>query len=221
MDGYLLASTVYDAVLEPMIAPLREVARAQCPPQPGWVVLDVGCGTGSALVAYERAGCIVIGTDPSPAMLARARGRLGAAADLRRITGPTLPVDDGCADLALICLVLHSVPRPEAVALLREARRALAPGGRIQVIDFGAAGLRFPRGHLTRGLATVAELSAGPRHARNSLAYLRAGGLPSLVAEAGLTICAQRPTAGGSITVALLAPPAQAAGSGACLPHTR
>jgi hypothetical protein len=52
----------------------------------------------------------------------------------------------------------------------------------------------------------VAELAAGPRHAAHSLDYLRRGGLPVLVAEAGLESRAVRPTAGGAVTIAVLIP---------------
>ena len=212
-DGYGLCSRFYDRALEPMNAPLRRVAHRMCPPQPGWTVLDIGCGTGAALAEYAAAGCAVIGVDPSPAMIAAARQRLGPEADLRLADGPRLPVEDGCADLVLISLVLHSIPRADAVALLTEAGRALAPAGRVLVTDFGTAGLRFPRGWATRGFTVVAEVLSGPTHAGNAVGYLRHRGLGPLVADAGLTIHAQRPSAGGNITLALLGTPDDGGGT--------
>jgi SAM-dependent methyltransferase len=167
-------------------------------------VLDIGCGTGAALAEYSAAGCAVIGVDPSPAMIDTARQRLGPGADLRLADGPPLPVEDGCADLVLISLVLHSISRADAVALLTEAGRALAPAGRVLVTDFGTTGLRFPRGWATRGFTVVAEVLSGPTHAGNAVAYLRHGGLGPLVADAGLSIHTQRPSAGGNITLAVL-----------------
>jgi hypothetical protein len=106
----------------------------------------------------------------------------------------------------LVSLVLHSVGRDEAVGILREAARALVGDGRVLVVDFGTSGLRFPRGWLGRGITVLAELAGGPRHAANSFAYLRREGLPALVDEAGLEAQAVRPTAGGAITIAVLAP---------------
>jgi SAM-dependent methyltransferase len=203
-DGYGLRSRYYDRLLEPLNAPLRRVAHRMCPPQSGWTVLDIGCGTGAALAEFAAAGCAVVGVDTSPAMIDAARRRLGSDAELRLADGPSLPVADGCADLVLISLVLHSIPRADAVALLTEAGRALAPTGRILVTDFGTAGLRFPRGWATRGFTVVAEVVAGPTHAGNAVGYLRHGGLGPLVADAGLTIHAQRPSAGGNITLAVL-----------------
>ncbi|NNU26166.1 class I SAM-dependent methyltransferase [Isoptericola sediminis] len=203
-DAYGMRAKVYDRVVEPMNAPLRRVARRMCPPEPGWTVLDIGCGTGAALAEYADAGCQVIGVDTSPAMIEAARQRLGSDADLRLAEGAHLPVDDSTADLVLVSLVLHSISRSDAVALLREAARVLAPGGRVLVTDFGTDGLRFPRGWATRAFTAVAEILAGPRHAGNALAYLRHGGLRPLAEEAGLTVSAQRPSAGGNITLALL-----------------
>jgi ubiquinone/menaquinone biosynthesis C-methylase UbiE len=206
-DAYGVQARFYDRVVEPLNAPLRVAARQVCAPRPEWTVLDVGCGTGAALAEYAQAGCRVIGADPSPAMIARARDRLGDDADLRLINGSRLPADDGSVDLVLVSLVLHSVSRADAVGILREAARVLVADGRMLLVDFGTSGLRFPRGWLGRGITVLAELAAGPRHAANSLHYLRHGGLPVLLDEAGLVVRAVRPTAGGAITIALVGPP--------------
>lgn len=205
-DGYALQARFYDRVVEPLNGPLRAAARRVCPPEPGWLVLDLGCGTGTALAEYAAAGCRVIGADPSPGMIDQARARLGPDADLRIIDGPTVPVADGCADLVLVSLVLHSVPHDEAVGILREAARVVAPGGRVLVTDFGTEGLRFPRGWIARGVSVVAEVAAGPQHASNSLAYVRRGGLAPLAREAGMDVHKARPTAGGGIVIAVLVP---------------
>lgn len=206
MDAYGLQSRLYDLAIEPLNAPLRRSARRLCPPDPAWTVLDVGCGTGTGLAEYADIGCRVIGMDTSSAMLQRARSRLGDAVDLRRVVGGDLPIGDAEVDLVVISLVLHSIPRSAALRLLRESARSLAPGGRILITDFGTAGLLFPRGHVTRGLTGVLEVLAGPAHASSALAYLRSGGLPGLLPEAGLSLTAQRHVASGSITLAVAAP---------------
>ena len=202
-DPYRLQSLVYDRVIDPLNAPLRALARRIAPPTPGEVVLDVGCGTGTALEEYRDAGCRVLGADPSPAMLEQARARLGDEADLRLMTDDRVPFEDGCADRVLVSLVLHSIPRAEASALLDEVTRVLSTDGRALIIDFGTGPLRFPRGHATRALIAVAELAAGPRHARNAITYLRSGGLEGLRPD-GLTSVQTKPTAGGSIVIGVL-----------------
>lgn len=202
-DGYGVCARFYDRALEPLNAPLRAVARRLVPPQPGWTVLDLGCGTGAALADYTGDGRTLLGADPSAAMLRQARARLGDA-DLRLITGQRVPFDDGCADLVLISLVLHSVSRNDAVRILQEAGRVLAPGGRILVTDFGTGGLRFPRGWATRGFTAGAEVMAGPKHAGHAVSYLRHGGLEPLVREAGLVTETTKPAAGGNVVLAVL-----------------
>jgi ubiquinone/menaquinone biosynthesis C-methylase UbiE len=203
-DGYGIRAKVYDRFLEPSLAPLRAVARGIVPPSAGWVVLDIGCGTGAALADYQAAGCVALGADPSAAMLDRANSRLRGAADLRLMAGTRVPFPDSCADLVVISLVLHSVDRAAALDLLAEAVRLLRPGGRVLVIDFGSTGLRFPRGWWMRSVTVLAELAAGLRHASNSLHYLRQGGLPSLAAAADLEIEAIKPVAGGNVLIAVL-----------------
>ena len=53
--------------------------------------------------------------------------------ELRSGTLERLPVADGELDAALLVLVLHYVPDP--LRVLREARRVLAPGGRLLIVD--------------------------------------------------------------------------------------
>jgi len=202
-DAYAWQARVYDQLIEPMNAPLRRVARRQASPPAGGVVLDVGCGTGTALAEYAAEDFTVLGSDTSPAMLEQARRRLGDTADLRLAEGPVVPFDDGCADLVLLSLLLHSLDSREARALLEDVARVLAPGGRVLVTDFGVAGLRFPRGLVTRGVTVVAELAAGPTHALNALRFLRAGGLKSLL-EPEWTVEREKHTAGGGVTVTVL-----------------
>lgn len=102
---------------------------------PSWVVADLGCGTGRTTAALAPFVREVVAVDASAEMLTAARERLQAVSnvDLREGTLEALPVADGSVDLALLVLVLHHLGDPAAV--LREARRVLAPGGRVLVID--------------------------------------------------------------------------------------
>jgi SAM-dependent methyltransferase len=102
---------------------------------PGWVVADLGCGTGS--LAAELAPHVgrVIGVDQSAAMLKAAGRRTGGLGnvELRRGALESLPLDGESCDAALLVLVLAWVPEPRAV--LAEAARILRPGGRLAVVD--------------------------------------------------------------------------------------
>jgi SAM-dependent methyltransferase len=103
--------------------------------EPDWVVADLGCGTGRTAAALSPFVRRVVAVDASAEMLRAARERLQSTGnvDLREGTLEALPVEDGSVDLALLVLVLHHLGDPAAA--LREARRVLAPGGRLLVLD--------------------------------------------------------------------------------------
>ena len=93
-------------------------------PVRGRVVADVGAGTGVASRLLAARGARVVGADLSPAMLAHGAATRppGVVADALR-----LPFRAGSLGGAVYAFCLNHVPDP--VAALREARRALVPGG--------------------------------------------------------------------------------------------
>lgn len=102
------------------------------------LMIDLGTGTGRMLEvfadAYERA----IGFDVSHEMLAYARSRVSACglanAHVRHGDLYNLALPDGAADLVVMHQVLHFLSEPRAAVF--EARRVLAPGGMLLVVDF-------------------------------------------------------------------------------------
>lgn len=119
-----------------------------------WTVGDLGCGTGQlgeALAPFVRR---VVAVDSSRAMLAAARKRLERLpnVELRQGELEALPIDDGELDAAMLFLVLHYTVDPARV--LGEARRALAPNGRLLVVDMiphDRDEYRQQMGHLWQG----------------------------------------------------------------------
>jgi ubiquinone/menaquinone biosynthesis C-methylase UbiE/DNA-binding transcriptional ArsR family regulator len=100
-----------------------------------WTVGDLGCGTGHLSEALAPVVGRVIAVDESGAMLSAARRRLAAFdnVDVRSGSVETLPIEDGELNVALLFMVTHFVLEPTKV--LSEVRRALAPGGRLVVLD--------------------------------------------------------------------------------------
>lgn len=101
----------------------------------GWVVADLGCGTGHAAAALSPHVGRVVGVDQSPAMLKAARKRTAGLGnvELRRGRLEALPLDGESCDGALLILALSYVAQP-AVAV-GEMARILRPGGRAVVVD--------------------------------------------------------------------------------------
>lgn len=122
--------------------------------QPGWVVGDLGCGTGQVSAALAPFVSRVIAVDASAEMLQAARERMAAAdnVELRRGDLEALPIDDGRLDAALLTLVLHHAPDPSKT--LAEVARVLKPGGRVLLVDMMAhdrEGYRQQMGHVWLG----------------------------------------------------------------------
>ncbi len=95
-------------------------------------VLDVGCGTGrfAALIA-EHFQSAVVGIDPSPSMLAKAREKCLAEIDWLLGRAESLPFVDCTFDVCLASQVVHHFhDRQQAFA---EIYRVLRSGGRIGV----------------------------------------------------------------------------------------
>lgn len=102
---------------------------------PGGDVLEMGVGTGANMPFYP-AEVHVTGIDIAENMLARAEVRaakLGADVDLRRMDAEHLDFPDGRFDVVVATFVFCSVPDP--IAGLREARRALKPGGVLLLLE--------------------------------------------------------------------------------------
>jgi ubiquinone/menaquinone biosynthesis C-methylase UbiE len=102
-------------------------------------VVELGHGPGHLLVALARRGLLTAGLDLSPNMIQQAKRRLKAAnlpAPLVQARAQALPFPRESVDTLVATFPTDYIVQPQT---LREARRVLAPGGRLVV----AAATRF------------------------------------------------------------------------------
>ncbi|NGO09460.1 methyltransferase domain-containing protein [Streptomyces sp. HC44] len=124
--------TLLDMVDElPGAAELRSRSYELLDAGPGSTVVDVGCGGGRAVAELAERGVRAVGVDPDERMIEAARERWPAA-DFRVAEAGALPLSDGEAHGYRADKVFHELARPERA--LAEARRVLAPGGRIVLV---------------------------------------------------------------------------------------
>jgi ubiquinone/menaquinone biosynthesis C-methylase UbiE len=172
---------VFEKILVPGIFDryARELVDRARPIGPSDRVLDLGCGTGIvARVLRERLGgaARITGLDAAPPMIAMAKS-VAPELDFREGNAMALPFEDHSFDLVLSQQMLQFVPdRPLA---LREARRVLAPGGRLLLSTWR------PRTHapLHDALVKLAEKHLGP--ANDKRYSLDGDELRTLVIETG------------------------------------
>jgi ubiquinone/menaquinone biosynthesis C-methylase UbiE len=133
--------------------------------------IEIGAGTG-ANFPYHPAGARIAASDLSPRMLRVARGKPDAP-PLLACAAEALPFRDGALDWLAQTLVLCEVPDP--VAALREARRVLAPGGRMVLLEHVR-----PGGWLGRAADLATRVAAplwGEHFDRDAEGAARAAGL--------------------------------------------
>ncbi|MGP4113187.1 methyltransferase domain-containing protein [Streptomyces sp. 4N509B] len=151
---------------------------------PGSTVVDVGCGAGRAVAELAERGVHAVGVDPDPWMLTAARERWSAA-EFREAGAEDLPFADGSVRGYRADKVFHVLREPaRAVA---EARRVLAPGGRIVLVgqDWDAIMVDSDDAELTRTIVYArADLLGTPRAGRQYRNLLLDGGFDDITVEA-------------------------------------
>jgi 2-polyprenyl-3-methyl-5-hydroxy-6-metoxy-1,4-benzoquinol methylase len=137
-------------------------------------LLEVGCGSGRFLNRMRRAGWQVQGTDFDPAVAARVQEKYGLRVDVGNLAA--LRYAAGAYDVVAMSQVIEHVHEP--LALLKECRRVLRPGGRIVLSTPNALSLAHRRyGRCWRGLEP-------PRH----LHIFTPGALAECLRASGLRV---------------------------------
>jgi demethylmenaquinone methyltransferase/2-methoxy-6-polyprenyl-1,4-benzoquinol methylase len=134
---------VYDALADASEHEARQLGIRLLAPSGSEQVLEIGCGTGSALV--EIAECLagsgrVFGVDISQGMLDVAGKRVKASAvadrvaELRLADAQQLPYEDRSFDAVFLSFTLELFSQSEIPVVLAEVTRVLRCGGRLGVV---------------------------------------------------------------------------------------
>ncbi|HEY5988192.1 MAG TPA: methyltransferase domain-containing protein [Streptosporangiaceae bacterium] len=140
---YDRVAAFYDLVENPFEQRARERALQLLDARPGERILEIGPGTGHALVALARATSPagqVTGVDLSPRMLGRARRRAAQTGYKDRVCliqgdAHQLPLAAGVFDAVFMSFVLELIGTPKIPPLLDGCQRVLRPGGRLGVVS--------------------------------------------------------------------------------------
>lgn len=135
MAGHPLVAALYDPLMRLQDAFGFRSQRIRTAGAATGRVLEPGLGTGLNLPYYEAAD-EVVGVEPDPHMLGRARARAAAAPCPVRLVeagAESLPFADGEFDTVVFALSLCTIPDERAA--LAEARRVLAPAGRLIFLE--------------------------------------------------------------------------------------
>jgi ubiquinone/menaquinone biosynthesis C-methylase UbiE len=205
-DAYGFHARIYDMLFEPAASRLREAGLKAFPPQENLAILDVGCGTGTQLALYRKAGCKLAGIDLSPAMLAAARRKLGETAELYLEDATDMRFAGGTFDLVTMVLVLHEMPARQRSPVLAECKRVVKADGRIMLMDYHFGPHPFPAGRISKCLVTLIEMSAGREHYANYRDFIARRGLDALTIEGHLPVVKRFIFESGVAAVYLVSP---------------
>lgn len=171
IDEALHADSRHETVSPPLLsAAIRnDMLRSMLRLTPADRVVDLGCGSGRALVWNEDLGAYRVGVDVSPHFAREALKDVDLLiGDLRK-----LPVADASFTKAFSLDVAEHLSRESLIAVLAEARRVLVPGGHLFLYthvrknSWLAGGLRMVN-RVAAGLDRIGLISLGQERLRKS-----------------------------------------------------
>jgi len=163
------------AMLDWAMRPLYPARRLVIPEARG-SVLEVGVGTGLNFGLYGAVDELV-GIEPDPNMLVRARARVASLAfpvTLHQVGAERMPFPDARFDTVVVTFTLCTIPDPPAA--LAEIRRVLKPGGKLLFVEHTRS-VQPPLGALQDALTPLWKQIGGGCHLnRAAVELVRAAG---------------------------------------------
>ncbi len=143
---YRWLTPAYDLIVRLLVREraFKKALIEQAGIEPGQVIVDLGCGTGTLAIAVKQQfpDTEVIGIDGDEQILAVARRKAKRAhLDIRfhHALAQAIPLPQGHADRVLSTLFFHHLLGEDKVQVAREALRILKPGGQLHIADWGQA----------------------------------------------------------------------------------
>jgi ubiquinone/menaquinone biosynthesis C-methylase UbiE len=173
---------IYNALFDPPLAEARQVTLDLI--SEGSAILDIACGTGQLCFALrDKKHCRVVGLDLSSRMLEFARKScpFQDVTFMHQDCTDLGAFSDRSFDYVTILMLMHELPLPQQIRVLREALRVSI---RCIIIDSVAP---LPRNAGGIGIRVV-EGSFGRDHNSNFKAFLAAGGIRGILKESRLPI---------------------------------
>lgn len=183
MRRFYVSGLIYDWLIEPLQKRIKQrVARFifQYELSPA---LDLCCGTGTQCHLAGIKDQSVFGLDLDFKMVNYAQAKYPhipfICADATDI-----PIRSASIKGIIICYAIHDKPPELRLRMIEEAKRLLAPDGKIILVDFEQP---WNRGSRMGGVFTyLIERMAGGAHFRNGRQFLKQGGLRTFIRQNGL-----------------------------------
>jgi len=140
--GHDLFLPVYDPIVNLMgFDRARQELMSAANIEPGHHVLDIGCGTGTLVVKLKRQypSAHVVGIDPDPKVLRRARikaSRAAVSVQLDPGFADQLRYKNDSFDRVFSSFMFHHLEEQERENMLREVLRVLKVDGSLHLVDF-------------------------------------------------------------------------------------
>lgn len=142
--GHDLFLPLYDPLVNLLgFGRARQELISQANIKPDHDILDIGCGTGTFIVMLKKqyAAVRIVGLDPDPKALRRAKSkvtRAAVSAQLDQGFADELPYKKESFDRVFSSFMFHHLEQQEREKTLKEVLRVLKPGGSFHLLDFAA-----------------------------------------------------------------------------------